>query len=188
MLLLAHLGYTAGAVRVGQRFALRRSIDYRFVALMAVLPDVIDRSLHVFVIPGSEAGRLFAHTLVFNLVLLAVLLAIRKGLWIYGILPLLHLIMDLQGLSAHQFLWPFLGPNLGNVHIPGGLTETAGQSYIDRIGDRIHSIFDTYSGAGVRSLLVDAGGLAALGVFALKSRLYERSRLARLVATGDVET
>jgi hypothetical protein len=53
---------------------------------------------------------------------------------------------------------------------------------------RIHSILDTYSGAGVRSLLIDAGGLAALGIFALRSRLYERSRFARLVAAGDVET
>lgn len=188
MLLLAHLGYTAGAVRVGQRFALRQSIDYRLVALMAILPDVIDRPLHVFVIPGSQSGRLFAHTLVFNLVLLAVLVAIRRGLWIYGILPLLHLTMDLQGLSAHQFFWPFLGSDLGNVHIPGGLAETAGQSYVDLVRDRIHGILDTYRGASLRSLLIDAGGLAALGIFALKSRLYERRRFARLAATGDVET
>jgi len=188
LLLLAHLGYTAGAVRVGQRFALRQSIDYRLVSLMAVLPDVIDRPLHVFVIPGAQSGRLFAHTLVFNLVLLAVLVAIRRGLWIYGILPLLHLAMDLQGLSAHQFFWPFLGPDLGNVHIPGGLAETAGQSYGDRIADRIHGILDTYRGVGVQSLLTDAGGLAALVILALKSRLYDRRRLARLVVSGEVET
>jgi hypothetical protein len=97
LLLVAHLGYTTGAVRIAQRFALRRSIDYRLVALMAILPDVIDRPLHVFIIPGSQSGRLFAHTLIFNLVLLAVLVAVRRGLWLYGILPLFHLIMDLQG-------------------------------------------------------------------------------------------
>jgi len=186
LLLLAHLGYTAGAVRIGQKFALWRSIDYRLVALMAILPDVIDRPLYVFVIPGSQSGRLFAHTLVFNLVLLAVLLAIRRGLWIYGILPLLHLIMDLQGLSAHQFFWPFLGPDLGNVQISGGLGETAGQPYGDIVGDRIHGILDTYSGAGLQSFLIDAGGLAALLILALKSGLYDRRRLARLMTTGDI--
>jgi len=188
LLLLAHLGYTAGAVRIGQKFGLWRSIDYRLVALMAILPDVIDRPLHLFVIPGSQSGRLFAHTLVFNLVLLAVLVAIRRGLWIYGLLPLLHLTMDLEGSSAQQLFWPFLGPDLGNVHIPGGLLESAGQSYGDRVGDRIHCILSTYSGAGVRSLLIDASGLAALVTLTLKLRLYDRRRLAHLAATGDIHT
>jgi len=93
----------------------------------------------------------------------------------------------LQGLPANQFFWPFLGLDLGNVHIPGGLVETAGQSYGDRIGDRIHGILDTYSGADVQSVLIDAGGLAALVILALKSRLYDRRRLARLVASGEIE-
>jgi hypothetical protein len=188
LLLVAHLGYTTGAVRIAQRFTLRRAIDYRLVALMAILPDVIDRPLYVFIIPGSQSGRLFAHTLVFNLVLLAVLVTVRRGLWIYGVLPLFHLIMDLQGTSAHQLFWPFLGPALNNLHIPGGLTETAGQSYGDRVGDRIHCILATYGGADVRSLLIDASGLVALVALALKSRLYDRMRLARLLATGDIQT
>jgi hypothetical protein len=153
---------------------------------MAILPDIIDRSLYVFVIPGAESGRLLAHTLLFNLVLLAILVAIRRDLWIYGILPLVHLLMDLQGLSAHQFFWPFLGADLSNVHIPAGLAETAGQSYGDRVGDRIHDVLGTYSGAGFRSLLIDAGGLLALVILTLKSRLYHRKRLVRLVATGDI--
>lgn len=186
MLLLAHLGYTTGAVRISQKFALNRPLDYRLVALMAILPDVIDRSLYVFVIPGAESGRLLAHTLLFNLVLLAILMAIRRDLWIYGILPLLHLLMDLQGLSTHELFWPFLGAALSNVHIPAGLAETAGQSYGDRVGDRIHDVLGTYSGAGFRSLLIDAGGLLALVILTLKSRLYHRKRLVRLVATGDI--
>jgi hypothetical protein len=186
LLLLAHLGYTTGAVRISQKFALNRPLDYRLVALMAILPDVIDRSLYVFVIPGAEPGRLLAHTLLFNLVLLAILMAIRRDLWIYGILPLLHLLMDLQGLSTHELFWPFLGAALSNVHIPAGLAETAGQSYGDRVGDRIHDVLGTYSGAGLRSFLIDAGGLLALVILTLKSRLYHRKRLVRLVATGDI--
>ena len=186
MLLLAHLGYTTGAVRISQKFALSRPLDYRLVALMAILPDVIDRLLYVFVIPGAESGRLLAHTLLFNLVLLAILVAIRRDLWIYSILPLVHLLMDLQGLSAHQLFWPFLGADLNNVHIPAGLAETAGQSYGDRIGDRIDDVLATYSGSGFQSFLIEAGGLVALVIMALKSRLYERRRLARLVATGDI--
>lgn len=186
MLLLAHLGCTVGAAAIGQRFALRRPLDFRLVALMAILPDVIDRPLHIFVIAGSESGRLFAHTLLFNLVLLTVLVAIRKDLWIYGILPLFHLLMDLQALSAHQFLWPFLGLDIDNHCIPAGVVEPASQSYGDRIGDRIGDILDTYSGAGVRSFLIDAGGLVALVILTVKSRLYDRRRLARLITTGHI--
>ena len=186
MLLLAHIGYTTGAVGMSQKFALRRPLDYRLVVLMTILPDVVDRALYVFVIPGAEGGRLFAHTLLFNLVLLAVLVAIRRDLWIYGVLPLVHLLLDLQGLSADQLFWPFLGADLSNVEIPGGLGEAAGQSYADRVGNRIEDVFGTYGGASLWSLLIDAGGLAALVILAVKAKLYQWSRLRRLIAAGSV--
>ena len=186
MLLLAHLGCTTAAVRISQKSVLKRPIDYRLVALMAILPDVIDRSLYVFVIPGAESGRLFAHTLLFNLVLLAILVAIRRDLWIYGVLPLVHLLLDLRCLSGDQLFWPFCGPDLTNVHISDCLAGTAGQSYGGRIRDRIEDVLSTYRGVGLRALLSDAGGLVALVILALKARLYERRRLARLVVTGRI--
>jgi len=186
LLLLAHIGYTTGAVGMSQKFALRRPLDYRLVVLMAILPDVVDRALYVFVIPGAGGGRLFAHTLLFNLVLLAVLVAIRRDLWIYGVLPLVHLLLDLQGLSADQLFWPFLGADLSNVEIPGGLGEAAGQSYADRMGDRIEDILGTYGGASLWSLLIDASGLAALVLLAVKAKLYQWPRLRRLIAAGSV--
>lgn len=185
MLLLAHVGYTTGAVRISQKFALRRPLDYRLVVLMAILPDIIDRALYVFVIPGAEGGRLFAHTLLFNVVLLAVLVAIRRDLWIYGVLPLVHLLIDLESLSAGQLFWPFLDANLSNVEIPSGLGEAAGQPYTDRVRDRIEDIFGTYGGASLWSLLIDAGGLAVLIVLALKAKLHQWPRLRRVIAVGS---
>jgi len=186
LLLLAHVGYTTGTVGISQKLALRRPLDYRLIALMAILPDVIDRVLYVFVIPGAEAGRLFAHTLLFNLVLLAVLVAIRRNLWIYGVLPLGHLLLDLQGLSAGQLFWPFLGADLSNVEIPAGLGETAGQPYTDRLGDRIGDILGTYGGASLSSFLIDAGGLAVLVILAVRAKLYQWPRLRRLIAAGSI--
>jgi hypothetical protein len=186
LLVLAHIGYTTAGVKISQKFALRRPLDYRLVVFMAILPDVVDRALYAFVIPGAEGGRLFAHTLLFNLVLLAVLVAIRRDLWIYGVLPLVHLLLDLQGLSADQLFWPFLGADLSNVEIPGGLGEAAGQSYADRVGDRLEAIFGTYGGASLWSLLIDVGGLAALMVLAVKAKLYQWPRLRRLIAVGSV--
>jgi hypothetical protein len=192
LLLLAHIGYTAGGVRILDKFALRRPLDYRLVVLMAILPDIIDRFLYVFVIPGAESGRLFAHTLVFNLALFVVLVAIRRDLWIYGLLPIAHLALDLPvfslcphwGDSLHELLWPFLGSDLGNVHIPGGLTETAGQSLGERIMDRIGDPFGTYAQASLRSLLIEVAGLTVLTILAVWGRLYEWSRLRQLVSAG----
>mgnify|MGYP001100755009 CR=1 FL=1 len=186
MLLLAHVGYTTGALRIWQRFALRRSLDYRVVVLMAILPDVIDRPLYAFVVPDAQSGRLFAHTLLLNLVLLAVLVAIRRDLWLYGVLPLVHLLLDLQGLSAEQLFWPFLGADLSNVEIPGGLGETTGQPYAERVGDRIEDILSTYAGASAWSLLIDAAGLGALIVVALQAKLYRWPCLRRLIMVGRI--
>jgi len=186
LLVLAHVGYTTGAVRISQKFALRRPLDYRLVILMAILPDVIDRTLYVFVIPGAQSGRLFAHTLMFNLLLLAVLVAIRRDLWICGVLPIVHLLLDLQSLSAGQFFWPLSGADLSNVQIPSGLGDAAGQPYVDRVGDRIAAILGTYSGSTFRSLLVDVGGLAALTVLAVRAKLYQWLRLRRLIAFGSI--
>ena len=90
MLLLAHIGRTTGGVRIFDNFALRRPLDYRLVVLMAILPDVIDRALYAVGIPATRSGRFFAHTLLFNLVLLPLLVAIPRDLWIYGVLPLVH--------------------------------------------------------------------------------------------------
>jgi hypothetical protein len=153
---------------------------------MAILPDLVDRFLYLFVIPGAESGRLFAHTLLFNLVLLAMLVAIRRDLWIYGVLPLVHLLLDLECLSARQLFWPLWGVDLSNVHISTCLAEAADQSYGERIGDRIGDVLETYRGAGFRSLLADAVGLVVLVMLVLRSRLYDRRRLARLIATGDI--
>jgi hypothetical protein len=70
---------------------------------MAILPDVVDRSLYVFVIPGPESGRPLAQALLLNLVLLAILVEVRQDLRVYGVLPLVDLLLDLEGLSARQF-------------------------------------------------------------------------------------
>lgn len=118
--------------------------------------------------------------------LLTVLVPIRRDLWIYGVLPLVHLLFDLQGLWADQLFWPFLGADLGNVQIPGGLGDAAGQPYADRVGDRIEDIFGTYGGASLWSHLIDAGGVVALVLVAYGAKLYRRSRLERLVLAGRI--
>ena len=90
-------------------------IDYRLVLLGSFLPDIIDKT--VFLLAGDRAslsGRDYAHTLVFNLVLLVgglILLRYRKSwLLIISISSFTHLILDQMWGSLVTLLWPLLGP------------------------------------------------------------------------------
>lgn len=183
MLLLAHAGYTIGGGWLAQRLRLKRAVDFRLLLFMAILPDIIDRILFVLVIPDAQSGRLIAHTLVFQLLLFAVLVAIRRGFWIYGLASLMHLALDAEGLSVEQAFWPLIGADLENVRIVSGsaLGQPFWERALERVGDNIHA----YTDAGAVSILFDMGGLVVLAAFALRARLYERERLSLMAWHGS---
>ena len=183
MLLLGHVGYTVGGGWAAQRLRLKNPVDFRLLALMAIFPDIVDRALYVLFIPNAASGRLIAHTLAFQLVLFTVLVVIRRDFWIYGLASLMHLALDAPG-SAEQVLWPVLGSGLGNVEIVSGSAAVAGQSYGERVCDRLQVITSTYGNAGMVAILLDVGGLAILSAFTIWARLYERGQLLLLARTG----
>ncbi len=184
MLLLAHVGYTVGGGWVAQRLRFKNPLDFRLVALMAVFPDIVDRALYTLLIPDAESGRLLAHTLVFQIVLFVALVAMGRGFWIYGLASLMHLALDAQGLPPEQVLWPLLGSSLDNINIVSGSAEAAGQPYGERVLDRLQDVGRTYGHSGPAAVLLDIGGLAALTAFAIRARLYDRSRLLLLARRG----
>lgn len=93
-----------------------RSIDYRFVLVGALWPDIIDKP--VWVLTNSNwhmAGRSYAHTLLFNLVLLIaglILVTRRSKPWLLTIslCSFTHLVFDRMWLNPTILLWPLLGP------------------------------------------------------------------------------
>ena len=183
MLLLAHVGYTAGAGWAAQRLRLKNRVDFRLLAFMAIFPDILDRMLYTLIIPDAASGRLIAHTLVFQLALFAALMVIRREFWIYGLASLMHLALDAPG-SVEQVLWPLLGSDLENVQIVGGSAAEAGQSFAERVLNRLRANPDNYADAGLRAILFEVGGLAVLAAFAIWARLYERRRLLSLARDG----
>ena len=186
MLLLAHAGYTVGGGWLAQRLGLNRAVDFRLLLFMPILPDIIDRVLFVFVIPDAQSGRLIAHTLVFQLLLFAVLVAISRGLWIYGLASLMHLALDAGGLSVERAFWPFTGAELENVRIVSGsaLDQPFWERALDRVGDNILA----YTDAGAVSILFEIGGLAVLAAFALRARLYKRERLSLMAVPSGSDS
>jgi inner membrane protein len=90
-------------------------VDYRFILLGALLPDIIDKPLGLILLPDVLAnGRTFLHSLLFLLLtLLAAALIYRKQRQLWGfyiaLSVLMHLIMDAMWTDPVTLYWPFLG-------------------------------------------------------------------------------
>ena len=135
MLILGHLGCALAATQVGEtaykrvssrRFnAAAKLIDYRLLAVGALLPDLIDKPLSWFILPGLLDGitRNFGHTLLFSLLLLAIW-QLGSGRRLNFLLPLaigsaLHLLLDGMFSLPTTLLWPFMGWDF----VEGGHTD-----------------------------------------------------------------
>lgn len=109
-MLLWHMGLAAAIVYVTLG---RRRIDYRFVLFGAILPDLIDGCLGLFLFEGP-AGRWIAHSL---LAVIAVAVGIITGLRgerrlaYFGVAVgwLLHLVGDGMWAAPETFFWPAFG-------------------------------------------------------------------------------
>lgn len=119
-------------------------IDFRLVAVGAVLPDALD-------VPFG--GARVAHTLLFSVGLLFVVMAVtrrgepRRRLWLA--LPIgtfMHLALDGMWTRAEVFWWPFFGSSFGEAGLPS----------LDR--------------PAVVLVLQEAAGVAALVWFAAQKR------------------
>ena len=90
-------------------------VDYRFILLGALLPDLVDKPIgNFFFREIFNNGRIFSHTLLF--LILCVLIATyfllgKKQYWAlfvaFGVL--VHLLLDGMWYEPLTFYWPFLG-------------------------------------------------------------------------------
>jgi hypothetical protein len=101
-------------------------VDYRVVAVASLLPDLIDKPIgRIFLRSRFENGRLYAHTLLFNLALFSVLFVMRgraKRRFVFvPISSLLHLAEDGMWSRPTTFWWPLFGTRFPRSPLPGGL-------------------------------------------------------------------
>jgi len=81
----------------------------------AILPDIIDKPLGMFLFPGFfSSGRIFCHTLLFLVILssVAVYLFKRRGqTWLIALAfgTFMHLILDGMWFTPRTLLWPAYG-------------------------------------------------------------------------------
>jgi membrane-bound metal-dependent hydrolase YbcI (DUF457 family) len=107
-----HVGATVAFIRYAFR---DDAMDLRFLALGALLPDLIDAPIGIVGWSSFGAVRLASHGILFgSLVMVAVLIFTRRGpvrkrwmLLATGVL--LHLLLDAMWNLPETLWWPFLG-------------------------------------------------------------------------------
>lgn len=96
-------------------------MDLRFLALGAILPDLIDLPVGIMWWGTWHAPRLFAHSLLFGSALMAVVLiatrrgTTRKRLLLVAVGVLLHLALDAMWKQPETLWWPFLGTEFSST-------------------------------------------------------------------------
>ena len=115
-MILWHLGTAAAIVYVTLG---RQKIDYRFILIGAVLPDLIDGVLGLFLFDGSS-GRWIAHSLLLDVaVTVAIILFLRgdtRQRWFgIGVGWLLHLVCDGMWDAPKTFFWPVAGTDFSST-------------------------------------------------------------------------
>ena len=100
-------------------------VDYRVVVVASLLPDLIDKPIgRVFLRTRFESGRLYAHTLLFNLLLFCALFFMRgRAKRRYVLVPLsslLHIAEDGVWSRPAIFWWPLFGTEFPRDPVPGG--------------------------------------------------------------------
>jgi hypothetical protein len=124
MLVFGHVGLTIGFAR-----ALSREVDARWVAVAAMLPDIIDKPLRYFIAPAFTQSntRTVGHSLTVIVVGMVLVLLLRRSIRGAGVVALvlpLHLFLDgMWGPDLRvSLLWPWAGnafPPLDEVGMAG---------------------------------------------------------------------
>ena len=119
MFIFGHIGVTLGIVFIVSHLVprIRNKVNYWFVALGAILPDLIDKTTGRLIFADSIAnGRIFAHTLFFVLILTLLTICLYKYRYEYA-LPcgcvasgaFLHLFEDEMWNMPQTLFWPLFG-------------------------------------------------------------------------------
>jgi len=172
MLPTAHVEFTWGALYLLQKRGYFEDADYRGVAAAAILPDLVDKPLAIFVFPNSHASLLFAHTAIFHLAIWVVLWVKQAWSWLpYALAFSGHLIADRMWGFGQTLWWPLRGWQFLRWRHVGSPRDFL-EAYTDIVQEE------------PKLVLFELAGLAVLVWFVWKHRLWQPARLARFFWTG----
>lgn len=134
MLLFAHTGITLGAATIVADAAnrkpswfasLSRFLDIRWLLVGSLLPDIIDKPIGQYLFKDTfNNGRIFAHTLLFLIIISAIgiiLYKMKRQTWMIALSigTLAHLVLDEMWQTPKTLFWPFLGFNFPKADLEG---------------------------------------------------------------------
>jgi hypothetical protein len=166
-----HVGATIAFVRYAFR---DEAMDLRYLAVGAILPNLIDMPVAVAMWTSWEAPRLAGHSLLFgSVIMVTVLIATTRGTrrkqWILlSVGALMHLALDAMWADPKTLWWPFLGWEFTTT----GLATFP--EYVSRV------LSDPWMWVG------EAVGLAYLVFLWRSSDLNDTDARRRLWSTGQI--
>lgn len=109
--------------------AFTRQVDYRLVLVASMLPDIIDKPLgQVFFREVFSYGRIFAHTLLFSILITAggfYLYRTRSRTWLLTLAAgaFVHIITDEIWRVPRTLFWPLLGFGFDRINLDGWIVN-----------------------------------------------------------------
>jgi len=191
LILFGHLGFTAGAAKLLETALSKRTdagppdVDYRLVLAGSLLPDMIDKPIGALLFVNTfHNSRIYAHTLLFSLLLLiagTVFYRRRKksALLTLGLACIFHQFLDKPWHFPETFLWPFLniGPALSAGNGWPAVLLGFPYKFDDWIAHNMKSLLKNPS-----PLIFEILGLAILAWLFI--RLLRRRKVREFLKTG----
>jgi hypothetical protein len=171
MLPLGHVAYSWAILTALQSRQKAQAVDYRGVALAALLPDLIDKPLSLTLMSRSGTSQGLAHTLL-GQALLSVAVARIKARWLpYALVSNSHLLADQMWRYPSTLFFPLSG-RLDSWRFMGSPA----------------AMLSAYAEIATRPAIVavEVVGFALLVWVVRRGRLHERRFLKRFLRTGEL--
>ena len=164
MYVLAHIGIALGALLlVSYRLGKSESVfDMRLLALGAMLPDFVDKPLNIL---GFSAGRGYAHSALFLIVLMALCVRLNVPELSFGAAT--HVLLDTMWNAPTVLFWPLRGLSLPSTHYDVAF-------YWERVMESGYV------------QVTEGIGAAILFIVVLTYRLYRKDAISRVIVTGRI--
>jgi membrane-bound metal-dependent hydrolase YbcI (DUF457 family) len=172
MIFFGHIGITLLLGFIIFRF-LKEKIDYRFLLVGAILPDLIDKPIGHYIFNSVfHNGRIFAHTILFILLLVVIAAYLERkyrftGVSVLALGAMAHLAEDQIWRSPGTALWPLMGWEFPKLDL---------QDYAGYIWDVLLHDPNAY--------VPEIIGLAIIAGFVWRFELYRPERVMAFVKTG----
>ena len=165
-----HVAVTLGVATLHPTYKL----DYRLLVVAALLPDLIDKPLALFVFTASDSAQNISHALLPNLVIFLAALLWRPGWLPYVLAFNAHLLLDRMWHHTETFWWPIFGWTTFWAFKPMNTPETMLAVYLD--------ILTRYPQVWVIEFLA----LVYLTWFVIRHKLYSLAVMKKLIFSGQL--